>query len=77
MKWDSYLAKQYHSRCMSCSSVKESPADNSSGIQGVNFEGIIDEQHDTSKQDSSTLGIEWKQSRLIFTQTSFHSSLRL
>ncbi|CAF1628826.1 unnamed protein product, partial [Adineta ricciae] len=28
------------------------PADNSSGIQGVNFEGIIDEQHDTSKQDS-------------------------
>jgi NIMA (never in mitosis gene a)-related kinase len=58
LKQQSQLQQQQsnpHQRCLSCSSTKESLVNSSGGIIDVSFDGT-DGQHDTSKQETFTMG---------------------
>jgi serine/threonine protein kinase len=57
IKQQSQLQQQsnYHQRCLSCSSTKESLVSNSGGLPDVSFDGT-DGQHDTLKPDTFTAG---------------------
>jgi serine/threonine protein kinase len=57
IKQQSQLQQQsnYHQRCLSCSSTKESLVSNSGGLPDVSFDGT-DGQHDTLKADTFTAG---------------------
>ncbi|CAF0730724.1 unnamed protein product [Rotaria sordida] len=56
LKQQSQLQQQsnYHQRCLSCSSTKESLISNSGGMGDVSFDGT-DGQHDTVKQETFTM----------------------
>lgn len=58
MKQQSQLQQQtnYHQRCLSCSSTKESLISSSGGTVDVSFDGT-DGQHDTIKAETSAMGM--------------------
>jgi serine/threonine protein kinase len=77
IKQQSQLQQQanYHQRCLSCSSTKESLVSNSGGIPDVSFDGT-DGQQETLKPDTFTAGKSERKGDMFRSVVLFSVGLR-